>query len=94
MEKNYKHNAKPRKIIFPLNERENGKEKGSVNHLMFSGKLGPLSPNPPHKPQAHGQAEHHFLHFQIFDKTVAELSVSKKMKFLSTLSQCLLQQAC
>lgn len=29
------------------------------------------------------------LHFQIFDKTVAELSVSKKIKFPSTLSQCL-----
>lgn len=85
MEKNSEHNAKPRKIIFPLNERENWNGKGSVK-LWVLRKAG-TTPTP--GPCA-GQD---FLHLEIFDKTVAELSVSKKIKFPSTLSHCFLQQA-
>lgn len=85
MEKeSYKHNAEPRKIIFPLNERENWKGKSSVKHLGFSGKLRPLIPiyhtNP--KPCA-SQAEQHFLHFRYLTKQLqSSVSVKKKLSFL------------
>lgn len=86
----------PRKIIFPLNERENWKGKGSVKHLGFSGKLGPLSSNLPHKPQVHVQVRQSstFYTFKYLTKQLQSSVSVKKISFLVLCINVFLQQAC
>lgn len=82
MEKSYKRNIKPRKIIFILNERANWKGKGSVKHLRFSGKLRPC------QPQAHVQVRQSCT-FHTSKYLTKQLQSSVSVKKLGFLVLCL-----
>lgn len=88
MEENYNHNAKHRKIIFPLHKGETWKGKGSVKHLEFSGKLEPLSPSLTHRSQAHVQVRQSSA-FYTSKYLTKHLKSSVSVKILSFFVLCL-----